>query len=48
MNRTLDNIKLAMAVTGCFIAMGLVGACFWWLFEMVTGYTNNLFRLAGF
>ena len=48
MTRTIDNIKLAMAVTGCFVAMGLVGAGFWWLFEMVTGYTNNLFRLAGF
>lgn len=47
MNRTLDNIKFAMAVTGCFVAMGLVGAGFWWLFELVTGYTDGLFRMAG-
>ena len=47
MNRTLDNIKYVMAVTGCFVAMGLVGAGFWWLFELVTGYTDGLFRMAG-
>ena len=48
MNRTLDNIKLVMAATGCFVAMGLVGAVFWHLFELVTGYTAGLFRMAGF
>ena len=48
MNRTLENLKFAMAVTGCFVAMGLVGAGFWWLFELVTGYTAGLFALAGY
>ena len=48
MNRTIDNIKLAFGITGCFIAMGLIGAGFWHLFELVTGYTAGLFRMAGF
>ena len=48
MNRTLDNLKLAMAVTGCFVATGLVAAGFWWLFELVTGYTAGLVALAGY
>lgn len=48
MTRTLENLKLAMAVTGCFVTMGLVGAGFWWVFELVTNYTANLFKLAGY
>ena len=47
MNRTLDNIKYAMAMVGIFVFLGLVGSVFWWLFELVTGYTDGLFRLAG-
>lgn len=47
MTRTLENIKFVMAVTGCFVAMGLVGAGFWWLFELLTGYTDGLFCMAG-
>lgn len=48
MTRTRENIKLAIAITGCFVVFGLVGAGFWGLFELITGYTENLFRLAGY
>lgn len=48
MNRTLDNIKYAMAMIGIFVFLGFVGSGFWWLFELVTNYTANLFKLAGF
>lgn len=48
MNRTLENIKFVMALTGCFVAMGLVGAGFWWLFDLCTGHTANIFTLAGY
>lgn len=47
MNRTLDNIKFAMAITAIFILMGFVASGIWWLFELVTGYTDGLFRMAG-
>ena len=48
MNRTLDNIKIALAMIAIFIFMGFVGAGFWHLFELVTNYTANLFTLAGY
>lgn len=48
MNRTLDNIKYAMAMIGIFVFLGFVGSGFWWLFELATGYTEGLFRMAGF
>lgn len=47
MTRTLDNIKYAMSMIGIFVVLGLVGSGFWWLFELVTGYTDGLFRMAG-
>ena len=48
MNRTFENFKLAMAVTGCFVASGLLAAGFWWLFDLLTGHTAWLFALAGY
>ena len=48
MKHTIESVKLAMAVTGCFVAMGLVGAGFWWLFDLCTGHTAWLFALAGY
>ena len=48
MNRTLENFKLAMAVTGCFVASGLLAAGFWWLFELLTGYTATIVKMAGY
>lgn len=48
MNNTFDNIKIALAMIAIFIFMGFVGAGFWHLFELVTGYTANLFTLAGY
>ena len=48
MNRTIDNIKLAFGIAGCFIALGFVASGFWWLFEMITGYTDALVRMAGY
>ena len=47
MNRTLENIKYVMAMTGIFVLLGLVGSVFWWVFELITGYTEGLFRMAG-
>ena len=48
MNRTLDNIRIAMAIAAIFILTGLVASGFWWLFELVTNYSANLAALAGF
>ena len=48
MNNTFDNIKIALAMIAIFVFMGLVGAGFWHLFELVTGYTAGLFALAGY
>ena len=48
MNRTLDNIKIALATIAIFVFMGLVGAGLWHLFELATGYTDGLFRMAGY
>ena len=48
MTCTLDNIKYAMAMVGIFVFLGLVGSGFWWVFELITGYTANLFKLAGY
>lgn len=48
MTRTLDNIKFALGIVGCFVVFGLVASGFWWLFEMIAGYTDGLFRLAGY
>lgn len=48
MNRTLDNIRYAMAMVGIFVFLGLVGSGLWALFELITGYTANIFNLAGF
>ena len=48
MNRTLDNIRIAMGFIGFFVVLGFVSVGFWHLFELATGYTANLFKLAGF
>ena len=48
MNRTLDNIRIAMAIAAIFILTGLVASGFWWLFEILTNYTANIFKLAGY
>ena len=48
MNNTLDNIKIALAMIAIFIFMGFVGAGFWHLFELATGCTEGLFRMAGY
>ena len=48
MNRTLDNIKYAMSMIGIFVVLGLVGSGFWWLFELFTGYTDTIVRMAGY
>ena len=48
MNRTLDNIKIALAMIAIFIFMGFVFAGFWHLFELLTNYTANIFTLAGY
>lgn len=48
MNRTLDNIRIAFAIVGIFVFLGLVGAGLWHLFELATGYTEGLFRMAGY
>ena len=48
MNRTLDSFLYVMAMAAIFVFLGLVGSGFFWLFELVTGYTANLFKLAGF
>lgn len=48
MNRTLDNIRYAMAMVGIFVFLGLVGSGLWALFELITGYTANIRALAGF
>ena len=48
MNRTLDNIKIALAMIAIFVFCGLVFAGFWHLFELATGYTEGLFRMAGY
>lgn len=48
MNRTLDNIRIALAMIAIFVVGSLVGAGLWHLFELATGYTANLFRMAGY
>ena len=48
MSRTIDNIKFAFSLVGCFVVCGLIASGFWWLFELITGYTDNLLRLAGY
>ena len=48
MNRTLDNIRSALAMIAIFVFMGFVGAGLWHLFELATGYTEGLFRMAGY
>ena len=48
MNRTLDNIRIAMAIVAIFVFMGFVFAGFWHLVEIVTNYTANIFTLAGY
>ena len=48
MNNTLDNIKIALAMIAIFVFCGLVFAGFWHLFELATGYTEGLFRMAGY
>lgn len=48
MNNTLESIKYAMSMVGIFVCVGLVASGFFWLFELVTGYTANLFKLAGY
>ena len=47
MNRTLDNIRIAMALVAIFVLFGFVASGFWWLFELLTGYTDGLVRMAG-
>lgn len=48
MTRTLDLLKSALAYAAFLFVLGLVGAGFWHLFEMITGYTENIFRMAGY
>ena len=48
MNNTLESIKYAMSMVGIFVCVGLVASGFFWLFELVSGYTANLFKLAGY
>jgi hypothetical protein len=48
MNRTLDNIRIAFAIVGIFVFLGFVGAGLWHLFELATGHTEGLFRMAGY
>ena len=48
MNRTLDNIRYAMAMVGIFVFLGLVGSGLWALFELITGYTDTIVRMAGY
>jgi hypothetical protein len=48
MHRTLDNIRIAFAIVGIFVFLGFVGAGLWHLFELATGYTEGLFRMAGY
>lgn len=48
MHRTLDNIRIAFAIIGIFVFLGFVGAGLWHLFELATGYTEGLFRMAGY
>ena len=47
MNFQLENIKLTIAIVVLFVVFGLVGACMWHVFELITGYTEGLFRMAG-
>lgn len=48
MNHTLESIKYAMSMVGIFVCVGLVASGFYWLFELMTGHTANIFKLAGF
>lgn len=48
MNRTLDNLLTAFAIVGIFVFLGLVGAGLWHLFELATGYTDTIVRMAGY
>ena len=48
MNNTLDSIKIALAMIAIFVFLGFVFAGFWHLFELATGYTEGLFRMAGY
>lgn len=48
MTRTHDLLKSALAYAAFLVALGLVGGCLWELFELITGYTENIFRLAGY
>ena len=48
MNHTIESIKYAMGMVGVFVLVGLIGSGFWWLFEILTNYTANIFKLAGY
>lgn len=48
MNNTFDNIRIAFAIVGIFVFLGLVFAGLWHLFELATGYTDTIVRMAGY
>ena len=48
MQKSINNLRVAFGIVGCFVVCGLIASGFWWIFEMITGYTANLFALAGF
>ena len=48
MNRTLDNIKIALGFSALMAAVVSGFVALFWIIERVTGYTDGLFRLAGF
>ena len=47
MNRTIDNIKIALGFTALMAAVVGGFVALFWIIERVTGYTEGLFRLAG-
>ena len=48
MNHHLETLKYAMSMIGIFVFLGLVGSGLWHLFELATGFTASLFKLAGY
>ncbi len=48
MNRTIDNIKIALGFTALMTAVVGGFVVLFWVIEHVTGYTEGLFRMAGF
>lgn len=48
MNNHFETLKYAMSMVGIFVCVGLIASGFFWLFELVSGYTANIFKLAGY